>query len=100
MNPVLNCIEIKKFVYLQKKEMATLAVTNRTLDKYYGFLRKLDINSKKRLIIKLTESIEIDDSASFDLKSIYGAWEDPNDSDEIIKTIKDSRLNNREIELL
>jgi hypothetical protein len=78
--------------------MATLAVTNRTIDKYFRFLQKLDNNSKKRLIIKLTESIETKDEASFDLKSIYGAWEDAKDSDEIIKTIKDSRVNNREIE--
>ncbi len=78
--------------------MATLAVTNRTLDKYFGFLRKLDNNSKKRLIIKLTESIDIDDQTSFDLKTIFGAWEDPKDSDEIIKTIKDSRFNHRKIE--
>lgn len=90
----------KKIVSLQKKrEMASLAVTNKTLEKYFGFLRKLDNNSKKRLIIKLTESIETKEEVAFDLKSIYGAWEDAKDSDEIIKTIKDSRFNNREIEL-
>jgi hypothetical protein len=81
-----------------RKAMATLAVTNRTLDKYFGFLRKLDNNSKKRLIIKLTESIETKDEPLFDLNSIFGAWEDSIDSDEIIKSIKDSRVNNREIE--
>jgi len=89
----------KKVVSLQKKEMATLAVTNRTIDKYFGFLRKLDNNSKKRLIIKLTESIEINEEDSFDLKSIYGAWEDSKDSDEIIKSIRDSRVFNQDSEL-
>lgn len=78
--------------------MATLSVTNKTIDKYFGFLRKLDNNSKKRLIIKLTESIETKDDASADLRSIYGAWEDSKDSDEIIKAIKESIVNNREIE--
>jgi hypothetical protein len=68
--------------------MATLTVTNRTIDKYFGFLRKWDNNSKKRLIIKLTESIDIKEEDSFDLKSIYGAWEDSKDSDDIIKTIE------------
>ena len=87
---MVNCTTNKNVVSLQKKEMATLAVTNRTLDKYFGFLRELDNNSKKRLIIKLTESIEVKEEAAFDLRSIYGAWEDSKDSDEIIKTIKDS----------
>ena len=78
--------------------MASIAITNRTLDKYYGFLRKLDNNSKKRLIIKLTESLETKDDSSFDLKSIYGAWDDSKDSDTIIKDIRDARVNNRDIE--
>jgi hypothetical protein len=78
--------------------MAAIAITSRTLDKYFGFLNKLDNNSKKRLIIKLTESIEIKEETTFDLKSLYGAWEDSKDSDEIIKNIKDSRVKNREIE--
>lgn len=72
--------------------MASIAVTNRTLDKYFGFLRKLDNNSKKRLIIKLTESIETKEENQFDLKTIYGAWDDSRDSDEIIKSIRDSRV--------
>jgi len=78
--------------------MASIAIINRTLDKYFGFLRKLDNNSKKRLIIKLTESLETKDDSSFDLKSIYGAWDDSKDSNEIIKDIKDARVNNRDIE--
>ncbi len=78
--------------------MASIAITNRTLDKYFGFLRKLDNNSKKRLIIKLTESLETNDNSSFDLKSIYGKWDDSKDSDEIIKDIRDARVINRNIE--
>lgn len=80
--------------------MASLAVTNKALDKYFRFLRKLDNNSKKRLIAKLTESINDDSPMSFDLKKLYGAWEDSRDSDEIIKEIKDSRVNYRDIEEL
>jgi len=80
--------------------MAAIALTNRTLDKYFGFLRKLDNNSKKRLIIKLTESIETNEDTSFDLKSIYGAWDDSRDSDEIIKSIRDSRVNHKNLETL
>ena len=75
-----------------------LAITNKTLDKYFGFLRRLDNNSKKRLIIKLTESIETENKNPFNLKSLYGAWEDSKESDEIIAQIRNSRINNREIE--
>lgn len=77
-----------------------LAITNKMLDKYFGFLRQLDNSSKKRLIIKLTESIETDNKNFFTLKSFYGAWEDTKDSDEIITQIRSSRINNREIEKL
>ncbi len=73
------------------------AITNSTIDKYFRFLFRLDNNSKKRLIIKLTESIETVDKNSFNLKNLYGAWEDSKDSDEIIKEIRESRVNNRKI---
>jgi hypothetical protein len=78
--------------------MTGLVISNRAIDKYFRFLRKLDNNSKKRLIIKLTESIVSKDFEAFELRSIYGKWEDSRDSDEIIKSIKDSRSENKEIE--
>jgi hypothetical protein len=77
-----------------------LAITNRTFDKYFGFLRRLDNSSKKRLIVKLTESIELKDKDPENLKTIFGAWEDTKDSDEIISEIRSSRIDNREIEEL
>jgi len=80
--------------------MGSLAISNKSLDKYIRSLSKLDTNSKKKLIIKLTASIESKDNGSFDLKSIYGAWEDSLDSDEIIKQIKDSRVDYRNTEEL
>ena len=78
--------------------MATIAITNKTIEKYFAFLSRLDTNSKKLLIIKLTESIESKEDNSFDLKSLFGAWEDSRDSDEIIKNIRDSRVNSKNIE--
>jgi hypothetical protein len=78
--------------------MTGLVISNRAIDNYFRFLRRLDINSKKRLIIKLTESIDSKDFEAFELRSIYGKWEDSRDSDEIIKSIKDSRSDNKEIE--
>ena len=70
-----------------------LALTNRTIDKYFGFLAKLDNGTKKKLIVKLTESIELKETKGFDLRSLFGAWDDTKDSDEIIGEIKDSRTN-------
>jgi hypothetical protein len=74
-----------------------LALTNTTIDKYFGFLTKLDNSSKKKLIVKLTESIKDKDDTNFDLSSLYGAWEDSRSSDEIIKEIKDSRIDKKDI---
>ncbi len=72
--------------------MGSLALNNKTLDKYIRFLSKLDNSTKKRLIIKLTESLELSDNKSFDLDSIYGTWEDSKDSDTIIKEIEIQEL--------
>ena len=52
----------------------------------------MDNFSKKKLIIKLTESIELNEDKNFKLDSLYGAWEDSRSSDDIIKEIRDSRV--------
>ncbi len=89
----------KKFVSLVKKYvMGSLVLNNKTLDKYFGFLNKLDNSSKKRLIIKLTESLEIKENRKSDLNALFGKWEDEKDSDTIIKEIRESKVNNRNIE--
>lgn len=71
--------------------MGTLTLNNKTLEKYFGLLKGLDNLSKKKLIIKLTESLETEVEKA-DLKAIFGAWEDNKDSDEIIKEIRKSRV--------
>lgn len=75
----------------------SLALTNKTIDKYFGFLWRLDNNSKKRLIIKLTESIETKSDKNFDLKALFGNWEDTRNSDEIINDVRNSRVENQNI---
>jgi len=75
----------------------SLAITNKTIDKYLGFLIRLDNSSKKKLIIKLTESIEVKDKTKFNLRSLFGAWKDSKDSDKIIKEIRDSRVDNKSL---
>lgn len=69
-----------------------LALTNTTIDKYFGFLKKFDNGSKKKLIIKLIESIEEKEKKTVSLKDLSGAWEDSRDSDEIIREIRNSRV--------
>lgn len=75
----------------------SIALKNKTIEEYWDVLSRLDINSKRKLIIRLTESIEIKDESEFDLARLFGAWEDSRDSDEIIKEIRESRVNNRDI---
>lgn len=72
--------------------MGSLTVSNKILEKYFGYLKNLDIRSKKTLIIKLSESIEKKPKNKFDLKSIFGAWEDTRDSDLIVSEIISSRV--------
>lgn len=76
----------------KKDNMGTLAISNKVLDKYFGFLKNLDIKSKKKLIIKLEESLESNLDNNFELINIFGAWEDNKNSDKIIKEIKTSRV--------
>jgi hypothetical protein len=73
-----------------------LALTNTTIDKYFGFLKRLDNGSKKKLIIKLTESIEEKEKKTVSLKDLSGAWEDSRDSDEIIEEIRNSRVDKQD----
>jgi len=72
--------------------MGNLTISSKILDKYFGFLMNLDNNSKKRLIIRLTESIETENKENTDLNLLYGAWTDNRDSYEIIREIRDSRI--------
>ncbi|MDD4246304.1 MAG: hypothetical protein PHO84_04025 [Dysgonamonadaceae bacterium] len=64
--------------------------SDKILDKYFGYLKNLDNNTKKKLIIKLTKSIETKSIKSFDIKTFFGTWDDERTSDEIIDEIKAS----------
>jgi len=71
--------------------MGYLAINNNIIDKYLSFLFKLDDSSKKRLIVKLSESIEEENKEKTDIKKLFGAWIDERTSDEIIDDIRSSR---------
>ncbi len=73
--------------------MGSLTISNKVLDKYFGYLKNLDNKAKKSLIIKLTKSIETKSKKEFDINKMFGAWNDNKSSDEIILEIKSSRVN-------
>ncbi len=72
--------------------MGSLTLSNKILEKYFGYLKNLDIKSKKILISKLSESIGKKPNSKFDLNSMFGAWDDERDSDLIISEIISSRV--------
>lgn len=72
--------------------MASLSISNKMVERYFGYLRHLDSSAKKKLISKLKESIETKSDKKFEIESIFGAWEDTKTSDEIISEIKSSRV--------
>jgi uncharacterized protein YegL len=80
--------------------MEILTMNESTLNKYFGVLENLDVNSKKKLIIKLTNSISSQSERRQKLDNIFGAWNGDETAEEIIEGIKNSRYNNREIEKL
>lgn len=76
----------------EKMKSMRIALNNAIIEKYFSFLTRLDNSSKKRLIIKLTESIETNEQSGFDLNELFGAWEDTRSTDEIISGIRSSRV--------
>jgi len=77
--------------------MNTINLNNKSIENFFGFLYRMDTNSKKKLIIKLTESIEEPNKKQTSISSLFGTWKDNRDSDSIISEIRSSRINNREI---
>ncbi len=73
-------------------------IGNRKVDNYFQFMRNWDNESKKNLIIKLTQSIGIKTEKERDFSSCFGAWVDDRTADEIIEDLRADRVNNQEIE--
>ena len=80
--------------------MENLTMSESTLNKYFGILENLDTNSKKKLIIRLTKSINSKPKQKEKIENIFGAWQGAKSADEIIDEIRNSRYNKREIEEL
>lgn len=62
--------------------MVSLTISNKMLERYFGFLKNLDNTTKKKLIIKLTKSLEIKPKKEINLNLLFGAWDDERNSDE------------------
>jgi uncharacterized membrane-anchored protein YjiN (DUF445 family) len=74
--------------------MAVTARDKKVVDKYFDLLKWLDNPSKKELIIRLTESLEVETASEpKDWKTLIGEWVDDRDVDEVVNDIIDSRIN-------
>ena len=76
----------------------SLAFEKNNVNSYFRLMKNWDTESKKDLIIKLTQSINNKTEDNHDFSSCFGAWDDERSSDEIIDDIRNSRVNNRDIE--
>ncbi|MBN2519281.1 MAG: hypothetical protein JXB17_02155 [Bacteroidales bacterium] len=76
----------------------SLAFEKNNVNSYFRLMKNWDTESKKDLIIKLTQSINDKTEDNHDFSSCFGAWDDERSSDEIIDDIRNSRVNNRDIE--
>ena len=75
-----------------------ISTSNKKVNSYFRFMKNWDNDSKKDLIIKLTESIDNEPKRKYDFSSCFGAWIDDRTADEIIKDLYRDRVNNNEIE--
>ena len=76
--------------------MKNVLLDNETLSKYFNPLSKLDNHIKKALIIKLAESLSLEEEPSSEA-TLYGEWEDSRSADDIIKDIKNARFEKGDI---
>ncbi|MEO5787946.1 MAG: hypothetical protein ACOH2D_01465 [Gelidibacter sp.] len=72
--------------------MGGLTISSKILDKYFGYLKNLDVRTKKNLILKLTESMENKPNKKTNPEDLFGAWIDKRSSDDIISDIRNSRI--------
>ena len=82
---------------MKQIEMIT-ELNKKIIESYFQIMRNWDNESKKDLIIKLTQSIDREQKNDRDFSACFGAWEDSRSAEEIINEIRSSRVNNREIE--
>lgn len=80
--------------------MGSLTVSNKILDKYFGYLKKLDNKAKKSLVKKLLKSMATTPKHGFEFVEMFGAWKGEATSDEIILEISNARVDKHGTETL
>ena len=81
--------------------MRTADLHTKIINSYLRLLKNLSPASKLDLIAKLTQSVKSDmKSQKSSFKKAFGAWDQEDNADELVNTIRDSRLFNREREEL
>jgi hypothetical protein len=75
-----------------------LGLKKNKVNSYFRLMKNWDIESKKDLIIKLTQSINDKSEENHDFSICFGAWDDERSADEIINDIRNSRINIQDIE--
>lgn len=71
---------------------------NNLVDSYFKILRNWDNESKKNLIIQLTQSIGSNFENKGDFSQCFGAWDDERSAKEIVEEIRADRISNSELE--
>ena len=66
------------------------------MSKFWGVLYN---DTKKKLIIKLTNSLQLETKKPIDLNTLFGAWQDDRSTEEIIDDIRNSRVEPSDIDL-
>ena len=56
--------------------MSSLSINDDTIENYFGYLMHLDNKSKKRLLLKLTESMKEEKKTVPSLEHLFGAREE------------------------
>lgn len=64
-----------------------ISISNKKVNSYFRFMKNWDNDSKKDLIIKLTQSIDNEPKMEYDFSSCFGAWVDDRTADEIIEDL-------------
>ncbi len=66
------------------------------IEEHLSLLLKLDNETKKKLIVRLTESLEVVHHNETTVAELFGTWEDERSSEEIIEDIRTSRMEKNE----
>lgn len=81
--------------------MITEDMNDKLTDGYVELLKHLSPNSKLELISKLAQSIKQDvQDSNLDFKNAFGAWDEQDDAEALVESIRNSRVFNRNIETL